>query len=325
MIMIQLDLKLTTTISYNKSTRSFWFQKLLPSGNVNSSYFYVVIMKDVEELFEVPNVHINFSDCPPGFYLRNRSCVCDSKLVSHKYSCDIDAEDFVGPPGYWTGLVGQSLLFDVHCHPNYCDRGKRDFHLTDDPAEACLGNRTGVLCGECKENYSVVFGSDTCYDHCTDVYLLTIPAYALAGLLLVILLFALRITVATGTINGLIFYTNVLGLVLDQLTEDKVQNTNYATFVRVFISLLNLDLGFSLCFYEGMTTAGKVGLQFPFPVYLWSIGVMLILLSKFSIRLSELISKSSVQVLATLFYLSFSKLLSTIIVIFSISTCNLCD
>ena len=54
---------------------------------------------------------------------------------------------------------------------------ERDFNLTDDPAEACLGNRTGVLCGECKENYSVVFGSDTCYDHCTDVYLLTIPAY----------------------------------------------------------------------------------------------------------------------------------------------------
>ena len=69
-----------------------------------------------------------------------------------------------------------------------------------------------------------------------------------------------------------------------------------------------------------MTTAGKVGFQFLFPVYLWSIVIMLILLSKCSIRLSQLISKSSVQVLVTLFYLSFSRLLSTIIVVFSSST-----
>ena len=77
----------------------------------------------------------------------------------------------------------------------------------------------------------MVFGSDTCYDHCTNVYLLTILAYALAGLLLVLLLFALRITVATGAINGLVLYANVLGLVLDKLTEDRVQNSNYVVFL----------------------------------------------------------------------------------------------
>ena len=272
-----------------------------------------------------PVFQFNASACPLGFDLNNAHCVCDNKLNSHAYRCDIDTVTIRGPPGYWTGLEEYGgLLFADHCLPDYCDNDL-DFHLTDDPAEACLGNRTGVLCGECKENYSVVFGSDTCYDHCTDVYLLTIPAYALAGLLLVFLLFALRITVATGTINGLIFYANVLGLVLDQLTEDKVQNSNYSTFVRVFISLLNLDLGFPLCFYEGMTTAGKVGFQFLFPVYLWSIVIMLILLSKYSIRLSELISKSSVQVLVTLFYLSFSKFLSTVIVVFSSSTISVIE
>ena len=51
----------------------------------------------------------------------------------------------------------------------------------------------------------------------------------------------------TGAINGLIFYANVLGLMLDQLTEGKVQNNYYMLFVRVFISLLKLDLGFPLC------------------------------------------------------------------------------
>ena len=289
--------------------------------------YYMAVLRDLNMDLNyngLPIFQFNVSDCPLGFSLNNESCDCNNKLTSHGYRCDIDTETITSPPGYWTGVEEREdadlFLFDDLCLPDYCNKSKRDFHLTDDPAEACLGNRTGVLCGECKENYSVVFGSDTCYDHCTDVYLVTIPAYVLAGLLLVFLLFTLRITVATGTINGLIFYANVLGLVLDQLTEDKAQNSSYVAFVRVFISLLNLDLGFPLCFYEEMTMAGKVGFQFLFPVYLWSIVVMLILLSKCSIRLSELISKSSVQVLVTLFYLSFSKLLSTIIVIFSGST-----
>ena len=80
-----------------------------------------------------------------------------------------------------------------------------------------------VLCGKCKrENhtvYSAIFGSDACSDDCTDVYLLTLLAYALAGLLLVAVLFALKLTVAVGTINGVIFYANILGLSMDELTE----------------------------------------------------------------------------------------------------------
>ena len=303
----------TLTYTFSHSPESKYYLVVLRDLNVNS--FKVP--------FGVPVFQFNVSDCPLGFNLHNGSCSCYSKLTSRGYSCDIDTETITSPPGYWTGTEEQKgsevLLFGDLCHPNYCDSEKRDFHITDDPAEACLGNRTGVLCGECKENYSVVFGSDTCYDHCTDVYLLIVLVYAMAGVLLVFLLFALRITVATGAINGLIFYANVLGLVLDQLTDGKVQNY-YTSIVRVFIFLLNLDLGFPLCFYEEMTMAGKVGFQFLFPVYLWSIVVMLILLSKCSVRLSELISKSSVQVLATLFYLSFSKLLSTVIVIFSSST-----
>ena len=305
---------LTYKFSYSPATRQYLV--LYTDPNVKAHIH-------PHETIGLPIFVFNVSDCPLGFSLNNGGCTCDNELIFHGYSCDIDTETITSPPGYWTGTEEQKdedlLLFDL-CHPNYCDSDKRDFHLTDDHAKACLGNRTGVLCGECKENYSVVIGSDTCYDHCTDVYLLTVLVYAMAGFLLVFLLFALRITVATGTINGLVFYANVLGLVLDQLTEGKVQNNYYRLFVRVFIFLLNLDLGFPLCLYEGMTMAGKVGFQFLFPVYLWSIVVLLILLSKCSIWLSELISKSSVQVLATLFYLSFSKLLSTIIVIFSSST-----
>ena len=122
------------------------------------------------------------------------------------------------------------------------------------------------------------------------------------------------VTVATGTINGVIFYANMLGLSMDKLTE------GYRTFFHIVISLLNLDLGFPFCFYKEMTTTARVGFQFVFPVYLWSIVIGMIIISKYSVRISNLISNSSVQVLATLLYLSYSKLLCTVIDIFSPST-----
>ena len=60
-----------------------------------------------------------------------------------------------------------------------------------------------------------------------------------------------------------------------------------------------------------MTTAIKTGLQFIFPVYLWTIVIVFIVLSRYSTRVSNQTAASSVQVLATLIHLSFSKLLIT--------------
>ena len=270
-------------------------------------------------------VYVN-AFCPLGFQLSTEKgyCNCTQALHLHNYTCDIDTRVFTSPSSYWTGCEECShntsiILFTRNCPPNYCNTEFRKIILNESIADlSCLNNRTGILCGQCKENYSAVFGSDTCYSHCTDLYLLTLPMYALAGLILVVLLFTLRLTVATGTINGAIFYANILGLSMDKLTQG--YNRPYLVFFRIVISLLNLDLGFPLCFYKGMTTTARVGFQFVFPVYLWSIVIGMIIISKYSVRVSNLISNSSVQVLATLLYLSYSKLLRAVIDIFSPST-----
>ena len=263
--------------------------------------------------------------CPHGFNLSEEGyCNCTSVLQDHGYKCDIDTRIFTSPRYHWTGYQqdnssNATILFVTNCPPGYCDPGFHSFILSDSITHlSCLNHHTGILCGQCKENYSAVFGSDVCYDNCTDLYLLTLLMYATAGLILVVLLFALRLTVATGTINGVIFYANILGLSMDLLTRD--YHGPYLKFLHTVISLLNLDLGFPLCFYEGMTTTAKVGLQFIFPVYLWSIVIGMIIIANHSVRVSNLISKSSVQVLATLFYLSFSKLLRTVIDILSHTT-----
>ena len=69
-------------------------------------------------------------------------------------------------------------------------------------------NRSGLLCGKCQKGFSLVFGSSKCLK-CSNNYLSLLIAFALAGLILVIFLLVLKLTVAIGTINGLIFYANI--------------------------------------------------------------------------------------------------------------------
>ena len=66
-----------------------------------------------------------------------------------------------------------------------------------------------------------------------------------------------------------------------------------------------------------MTELWKAGLNLLFPLYLLTIVVVLIIVSRFSLRLSNRIVDSSVQVLVTVVHLSFGRLLGAIINIFT--------
>ena len=72
-----------------------------------------------------------------------------------------------------------------------------------------------------------------------------------------------------------------------------------------------------LCFYDGMTMVDKVWLQFVFPVYIWALVGIIIYAARHSTFIVKIIGSSPVSVLATLFLLSYAKLLQTTISIFS--------
>ena len=253
-------------------------------------------------------VKLEVLECPPGFRLsRGGYCDCISLLQAQDVTCDIDTGLVSRPTNSWIGITDVNAIkttigFANICPPAYCNSKIRRINISDTQM-VCTGNRTGILCGQCSSGLSMVFGSFSC-KKCSDIWLLTIPLYAIVGLILVLLLFLLRLTVSTGTINGLILYSNVL-----DLTAEMLFRGSSLRFLVIFISLLNLNLGFPLCFYDGMSTAVKAGLQFIFPVYLWTLVAVLITLSRYSVKLSSIISGSSVQVLATLIFLSYSKLL----------------
>ena len=112
-------------------------------------------------------------------------------------------------------------------------------------------------------------------------------------------------TVAVGTLNGLIFYANVVYANKSILLP--FQETN---FITVFISWLNLELGIDTCYFSGMDGYTKTWLQLAFPAYVILLVVSVIIISSYSSKFSNLIGKKDpVATLATLILLSYAKLL----------------
>ena len=154
--------------------------------------------------------------------------------------------------------ISYTYQVSLYCPFNYCLPYSSYVKLSN-PDTQCQFNRTGLLCGECQSSLSAVFGTSRC-KHCSNTYLSIIVVIALAGIVLVFLLFALNLTVTDGTINAFILYVNIVSI------NSSIIFTHQSTaLAHVFVSLANLDLGFEMCFYNGMDDYVKMWLQLAFP------------------------------------------------------------
>ena len=249
--------------------------------------------------------------CPPGFNLSEieMSCVCNRRLAKYTNHCNIS--NGVGRitrrsyDQFWVGYDNESnaLILHPHCPFDYCVSHTVDFPLNNTDLQ-CAYNRSGLLCGACKKGYSLVLGTSQC-KQCTNTHLALLIPFALMGLALVFFLLVSKLTVATGTLSGLVFYANIVG----------VNRTLFipTNILSVFIAWLNLDFGIETCFYKGMDAYSKTWLQFVFPVYIWVVVGLIILASHFSRRFTKLLGNNPVSVLATLILLSYTKILRNLI------------
>ena len=106
------------------------------------------------------------------------------------------------------GSDEEGLLTHMHCPNAYCKLQGTKTTLTS-PDVQCVFGHSGVLCGSCESGLALMLGSSKC-QYCSNTYLLLIPPFLAAGVLLVIILGRLDSTVASGTMNGVLFYANVV-------------------------------------------------------------------------------------------------------------------
>ena len=258
--------------------------------------------------------------CPPGFGLTSYfTCECSSFIADYiaNVTCSIDDGKISHRGDAWIGFdeSANCILLSQHCPFDYCSNNDVSFNLSNSNVQ-CELNRAGILCGECSEGLSLMLGSNKC-GKCSNNGIALLLLFGVAGLALVILLIGLNLTVSVGTINGLIFYANIV-----KVNEPIFFPNGPIPFLSQFISWLNLDFGFETCFYNGMTPTDKVWLQFVFPIYIWFIMFAIIIACRYSTRLSKLVGSNAVPVLATLLLLSYVKIIRIYILALKVSYVN---
>ena len=267
-------------------------------------------------------ITMSFLPCPAGFTLTSEKpfkCVCNHKLQHlPTVKCHIQDQTISRSGLVWVGFDGnETVITSQQCPLDYCKQ--EDINVTlDNPDSQCNYDHTGTLCGGCQAGLSLVLGSNQCQRCCNTHIALLLP-FAISGVVLVFFIKLTDLTVSQGTLNGLIFYANVIKANQYLLIPHK------HTLLTVFISWLNLDLGIETCFFNGLSAYVKVWLQFVFPFYIWSIAGLIIVLSRYSDRVAKLMGNNSVPVLSTLFLLSYAKLLHTIKLALSLSVLTTTD
>ena len=271
--------------------------------------------------------------CAVGFQISSDrdkcNCECDLTLKDYTTICNVTKGVLVREKNFWISSTTANGTI------NFCDSGKYLGHLNcpfdycvpknlrvevflsrSDGADAqCANNRVGLLCSQCKPGYSLSIGSSSCI-HCSKAWIARMIGILLAvlitGIILVTVLLMLNLTVAVGTINGLIFYANIVRSTPRPLTF---------ALPEFIVAWLNLEPGFDGCFIDGLDGYWKTWLKFIFPMYVFILVAAVIIISRFFPKFSRIIGKKNpIATLNTLILLSYSKLLHLVISVFLFTT-----
>ena len=311
-------------------------QLVLQTAHIDQEIVYEVVLKvqksqpQFQDQDEHQHFNISVKPCPWGFQLREDRCDCSRYLCPKlKYcQCDINTLSLVITHAdhdiAWIGCdnasmhgdcSGKELLYSNGCgRQEYCNHSHSYLYLAAFSAgDICAKHRTGILCGSCQPGLSVVLGTGRC-EYCpqSNKYLSLVVVYLAAGILLVIMLTKFTRNVSNGSLNGLIFYANLVhqnrGAIFPQFHN--------ADLLRLVIAWLNLDLGIEVCFFNGMTALHVIWLQIGYIFYIVLLQVAIILLCRRYVIFTRFFGRNVTKVLSTLVTLLYAKTLTTVADVF---------
>lgn len=312
------------------STQGYQHLTMMPI--VKSPYIYTNLSSTV--------ITIEFPfciSCPTGFQkivnkVTGCDCNCDKDLKSFVISCNPSTGVITkGRTTAWISYINvtkgtNGYLIYPYCPFDYClppdETVDINLNMPNGADTQCAHNRSGTLCGICSEGLSLSLGSSNCIP-CPYNWHSSLSAilcgWILAGVILVIFLMLLNLTVAVGTLNGIIFYANIVGANISVFFPS-------VSIFTVFISWINLELGIDTCLFEEMDTYWKVWVELAFPAYIIILVVVVIITSERFVIVARLVGKKNpVATLDTLILLSYMKFLRIIIASYSFAILNYPD
>ena len=279
------------------------------------------------------NVHFSRCKCPIGFMISPSSpseckCICHELVAPYLQECNYSSMLLIRNTQVWMDYVYRNTSYGTvegyiilpHCPYDYCIPPSIPVYvyLTQEGGSdaQCAFNHSDLLCGACKSGFSLALGTSRCLK-CSNIWLILLIPFCLAGIVLVISILMLDLTVSKGSINAMIFYSNIIVAnrpVLIPLA------TRY-NFLAMFVSWFSLDLGIETCFAAELDQYKKTWLQFVFPIYIFILIILIIISAQCSQKLSKLLGECNpVATLATLIWLSDAKLFRTILSAVSFTT-----
>ena len=268
----------------------------------------LVTVYALDSFVQSQSLLVNLSKCSLGFEYNGTSndCQCSMATNTSNVVCDPNSKVFNVTYGSWFGAGPDGGVVYERCLLDYCAvQTEYVKSVTVQPQaldDQCANHRTGLLCGRCQDGYSAVFGTNRCMK-CTNSHLGLLVFFAAAGIGIIAVILFLHITVAEGYITGVVFYSGVV------VTYTTVQGSGREALIPLY--LLNLNMGFETCFYDGMTSLARAGLGLVFPAYLFILMVLFIWLASCSLRLSEWLANSNFtpsKLVATLIVLTYNSI-----------------
>ena len=303
----------------------------------NITIHFNAISTDINAYYKPTTAILSLSllPCPLGFHLNNRRCDCNPLMqlnyeISASIRCEIDTQTIHIPEQslLWLGYGtlhedNQSLYYltaNFHCF-HYCSLQSRSILVSNKTTfdDQCLLGRTGVLCGACKPELSCVLGSYSKCKLCSNQNLIfLIPLFLLSGVFIVAVLTFLNLTVTEGTVSALIIYANII--YTHQEISSTIHSSVFYSICWGFIAWLNFDIGFELCFYNGMNGYQQIWLLYGYIMYLITIQVIIVMLCRRFIMFTRIFGRNIIKVLATLLFLMCSPLSYAILETFRCTT-----
>ena len=239
---LKKDIKLTTNLSFvfllsSSNLAAATQQEFLDELFTRKKMFEYIETYNKSQGCIVPNllhapviVNVTILDCPQGLDVKEDTknsgytCQCEHYLKpDYVDSCTLQNNTgvFYRTGTNWIGKyngtewIGNhtenslTILVSNQCPFGYCRSNSIGVSLEDPDTQCALG-RSGVLCGVCPPGFSLAIGSSGCKECPNNHFIALILVFLLAGVVLVLFIKVLDLTVARGTINGLLFYANVI-------------------------------------------------------------------------------------------------------------------
>ena len=276
----------------------------------------------------IVNITFKHCNCYIGFVPSTNShkCECNLDPLLQDYAIAFNTSSIIRTKNCWVNYFnnGSRYMYIIHpncpydyCLPPYPTTGIVTLNNTNGADAQCNFNRTGLLCGQCRQGYSLTISSWHCIQ-CPKYWPALVAGNILigtmSGLLLVFVFLLINLTVALGTSNGIIFYANIV-LINKSIFLPSNVTLNFFTIV---IHWLNTQMGIKRCLWEGMTAYGKTWFSYVFPLYMISLVLAIIIISKYSLRCAHLLGRRNpVATLATLILFSYAYFLRSILNILS--------